>query len=468
MRKVSASAILCGWVVGGFLLFSCNLNPPPGKSKNLLIFCIDTLRVDHVGTYGYQRPTTPRIDSLASQGTTFLDARAHSSWTIPSTASLLTSLLPAEHGAVVPGKIKNFSRENPSSLIRTEVRTLSEILKEAGFRTGLFSGNVNVTENFTRGFDVVEGRPLEDATKITDKAMAWLAQDLDSRFFVYFQYIDLHEPVRPPEPYFSYFKVADGSKSGAQHGGWAFGRLTDEDSPDFQSFKNHRIAVYDGALKYVDSEIGRFLDFLDEKGALADTIVVITSDHGEEFWDHAGVEREIGGDPRNIWGIGHGHSLFGELLRVPLVFWGSRFPAGKTVDCPVGLIDVAPTVLNLLAVDGPLERTGRDLSSFIWGPVTDHCHQVPVIAEAIAWGPETRAVVWKEWKLIVRDDGLELLYNLRKDPAEKHDVAAKLPEIRAELRSLLTDRTSNKYEPGRQMAIDDEMAKHLKSLGYLQ
>ena len=485
-RRVSRRSVLPGhqalskavpvcwvWSVGVLFLLSCHSPVQPAarleSSRNLLILCIDTLRADHVGSYGYHRPTTPRIDRLATAGTLFLNARSHSSWTVPATASLLTSLLPSEHGAIVTGEIKNVSKENPSLQISEDVETLADILSREGFRTGLFSSNVHVAGRFARGFDIAEGRPLEKAGGLTEKALDWLSQDQTERFFLYFQFMDTHQPLRPPEPYFSYFEVADGNERGEKHEDWAFGRLEDSSLPSFQSYREHKIALYDGALRYLDSEVGKLLDTLSDRQLLEDTLVVITSDHGEEFWDHADIGREVGGDPRGIWGIGHGHSLFEELLHVPLIFFGKSIAQGKLIDCEIGQIDVAPTVLEFLAMDKSPQMKGRSLAKLLVqdSPV-DECPEVPIIAESIAWGPDTKGVIWKQRKLIERNDGVTLLYDLRSDPDEMHNLAAELPEIKTGLQSLLAERGDHVERLGEPMLIDEERAEALRALGYIE
>ena len=244
--------------------------------------------------------------------------------------------------------------------------------------------------------------------------------------------------------------------------------MTDPDSPDFQSFRRHKIALYDGALRFVDREIERLLDGLDEFGGLAGTLVVITSDHGEEFWDHAETERQAGDDPRGIWGVGHGHSLFEELLRVPLVFWGQQIAEGITLDCPIGQIDIAPTVLELLAIArGPDMRGLSLIELLIEGSEAVGCPEVPFVADAIAWGPESRAVIWKGIKLIERGDGV-MLFDLRSDPGESRNLASDRPQLVAALRSMLRDQVDEIGQLGEPMIIDDETLKNLRTLGYLQ
>jgi len=463
----TAGLFLIPWV----LLGACRPTPPeafpPEPVRNLLVICIDTLRADHLRSYGYPRETTPRLDALATEGAVLERTYAHSNWTIPATASLLTSLLPSEHGAGLEGEIRNLGEAVPLQL-REEVRTLGQILAEASIRTGLFSGNPYLSGRFQRGFDAVDVA-RQDATTLTNKAVDWLREASASRFFLYMQYMDLHQPVEPPEPYFYYFKAASGGERGEKHKGWSFGRLNDGNSLDFQRFQDHKIALYDGALRYVDSEIERLLGVLEESGALADTLVVVTSDHGEEFWDHFELERDLGGDPREIWGIGHGHSMFQELLHVPLIVWGRPVASGERYDCEIGHVDVAPTLLALLGMEPLPDMRGKSLARLVVGQEGASCPDVPVVAESPAYGPDARAVIWRRRKLVERHDGVELLFDLRSNPGETHNLATAEPDTVNGLRLLLEldVRAAGERARDEQMDFDEDTIEELRALGYL-
>ena len=437
-------------------------------AQNLVIVCIDTLRADHLKSYGYHRPTAPHLDALAAAGTLLERATAHSPWTVPATASLLTSLLPSEHGAGLAGEVKNLSQATPSQPLET-VESLAQILQQAGFQTALFSGNPFLFGRFHKGFDFVEVN-RQNATSLTDKAAAWLHPEPEQRFFLYLQYIDLHAPIAPPEPYFNFFPVEEGGERNQRHEDWAFARQEDWSAVDFRRFKAHKIALYDGALRYVDSEIDRLLGLLAEMGSLEETLVVITSDHGEEFWDHADIGRQLGNDPRDIWGVGHGHTMYQELLHVPLVFNGPGVASNRRLACEIGHVDVVPTVLELLGLERTPAMRGRSLVPLISeGSAPDPCPASPILAESPAYGPDSRAVIWRGHKLIERQDGVTLLYDLRSDPDEQHDLAAALPHQVEGLRSLLNHQltSSEPSQGGLTMELDEETREQLRSLGYL-
>jgi arylsulfatase A-like enzyme len=430
-----------------------------------VILCIDTLRADHLGVYGYARDTSPRIDELAARGVVFEHAYSHSPWTVPSTASLLTSQLPREHGAGLSGRLDRNLRTSPPGKVSESAISIAQALKEAGFRSALLSANPFVAGSFQRGFDMAVSE-RQSASQLTDRAIQWLEEDDSAPFLLYMQYVDLHEPTQPPEPFASAFPVSEraGPRTEA-HKKWGFGKLSGPEQAGFESFKEHKLALYDGALRYVDSELGRLLERIDGLVGLDTTLVVVVSDHGEEFWDHAAIERQLGGDPRGIWGIGHGHSMFEEQLHVPLIFAGPGLGGGR-LDCEVGLIDVVPTLLEALGVEIPPAMRGSSLNSLLRAGGRDDCPDKPVIAESPAYGPDTNAVVWRRHKLIQRADGVDLLYSLRDDPQERDETGS--PRVLEGLRGVLAaHRETAVSDPSGAMTYDEDTRSQLESLGYL-
>jgi membrane-anchored protein YejM (alkaline phosphatase superfamily) len=264
----------------------------------------------------------------------------------------LSSQYPSGHGAEISGPNKHLDEE-PVRDIRDDVSILSDTLREAGFETALFSANPYLGGKLERRFDhaIVNRQPTP---ALNAKALAWLDQLEGRRFFMHLQYMDLHQPIRPPKQYFNMFPISDATRRGKAHTVWPrrFTRVTNPSDPRFKSFRNHKIALYDGALRYVDGEIGKFLAALRERGLRSQTLFVITSDHGEEFWEHAEIERALGGDPRKIWGVAHGHSMFQELLSVPLIFAGPRVPSGRRLSCPAGTSTLYPRFSSCWAFPG--------------------------------------------------------------------------------------------------------------------
>jgi arylsulfatase A-like enzyme len=453
------------------LLVAAGCARPAPRPINLVVVCVDTLRADHLGAYGYPRDTSPRLDALATGGVLFTDAAAQSNWTIPATATLLTSLYPSEHGARVDGAVKNLAETKPTQ-IRPEVRTLGQILKNAGFRTALLSANPYLFGRFQRGFERAVARRLS-ATELTDQALAWVEAHRAEPFFLYLQYMDLHHPIAPPEPYFGRFPVPGaGPRRREVHASWKFAREADPTDPEFQAFRAHKIALYDGALAYIDAEVGRLLDRLAAPDLAGRSLVVATSDHGEEFWDHLEAQRRLGGDPRGVAGVGHGHTMYQELLRVPLVFHGPGVAAGRRLDCPVRHLDVAPTVLDLLGVARPdalAAMRGRSLRPQLDGEEAEPCGPAAQVAEAPAYGPDAWAATWSGRKLIRRGDGVEQLFDLRSDPLERRDLAAAHPEVVEDLRRVLAAELVAPAggDGGERMEYDEERERQLRALGYL-
>jgi len=475
LLPLARAGVLGLLAVASIALGGGGARPPRRGPVNVVFVCIDTLRADHLSAYGYPQPTTPRLAELARRGMLFERAQAAAPWTVPSVGSLLTALYPGEHGAAVDGEIRQLDEQTPAQL-RPEVQSLGDLFHEAGLRTALLSGNPYLWGRFQRGFDLAVAE-RRTAAELTDRAVAWLAAAPEKPFFLYLQYMDLHQPTEPPPLYAGRFETAaqrrensgaePGARLGAKPSDQSFERQSDLGDRGFRSFRAEKIARYDGALLYVDAEIGRLLDALAQLGRQGDTLVVVTADHGEEFWDHAEAERHMGADPRGIWGVGHGHTLFQELLHVPLIVAGPGFPAGRRVSCGVSLLDVAPTLLAALGVPLRPEMRGTSLARFRGGDGAA-CPAEPLVAESTAYGPESRALLWRGWKVIEREGAGPALYDLARDPGERHDLAGCRPRTLAALSGLLAHELApHRRRPGDVLPPDLETARQLRSLGYL-
>ena len=435
------------------------------------MICIDTLRADHVSAYGYSRNTTPFVDSLAKQGVLFRHAYAQSNWTVPATASLLTSRLPSEHGAGIGGTIRLLAEDTPVLQIRENVDTLATILHRAGYKSGIFSANPFLKDSFTKGFDRAE-IGWKSAKDLTSAARQWLDQQpREKPFFLYMQYMDLHHPIQAPLPFFHYYKVSEGGTRQPEHMGWSWGGIRnpgDLKNPEFLRWRAHHVAIYDGALHNIDALIRRLYLHLEETGRAKDTLVVITSDHGEEFWDHAIEESTDRNNPRPYWGVGHGHTMYEELLRVPLILHGPSVTRERTVPCIARHIDVAPTVLDLLGMARPSTMRGTSLTSYFGQNAA--CRPTPVIAESPAYGPDSRAVIMNQRKLVSRGDGVQSAFDLRDDAQERNNLAARRPELVAALQTILARESTNAgaHEAGAAMIMDEETKRQLRALGYVQ
>ena len=300
--------------------------PPP----NVLLISIDSLRADHLGCYGYERDTSPNMDRLAREGVLFTQCSSSSSWTLPAHASLFTGLPISSHGCTAAASL-------------AEPRhTLAEAMRDGGYRTaGFWSGpylhpRFGLNQGFEQyvncaSFDF-EGKQLDvnkqshaDITnpKILEEVERWFASRPPGPFFMFVHMWDVHFDYIPPAPYDTQFSADyDGPVDGTP----PRERLEGQDLEQL-------IALYDGEIAWTDHHVGRLLELLAEQGVDEDTLVIVTSDHGEEFYEHGE--------------FGHRKTLFEESIAVPLLIRYPRsLPAGLKVETATSLMDLAPTILD--------------------------------------------------------------------------------------------------------------------------
>ena len=355
-RTLPVLLLLALWCIVGFPIKQriherralVKLPTASAGAPNVLVVVVDTLRADHLSTYGYERPTSPHLTQLAAQGTLFENAIAPSSWTLPVHASLLTGLYPDQHHV-----------ESDGSLLGWDYPVLGDEFMARGYRTAAFSANTLLfsrRRGFGRGFihfeDDFQSLPssfaqtfygdlikhllfhLElkrdlfgrrSAQQINRHALRWI--DSGHRpFFVFLNYMDVHDPYRPPEPYLHrYTKLKNPGSRASEHWDW-FEHLTPQQ-------RQGAVDAYDGAINYVDDHIQQLMEQLQQRGLTRNTVVVITSDHGESFGEHGLMT--------------HGNALYRELIHVPLIFWApGRIPAGRRIDAPVSLTSLPATLLE--------------------------------------------------------------------------------------------------------------------------
>jgi arylsulfatase A-like enzyme len=431
------------------------------RAKNVIVLLEDTTRADALEPWNKStRVRTPALSRFATESIVFEHAIAQESWTKPSVASLLTSLYPETHQA------KTFDARVPQS-----VQLVSEIFKAAGFKTAAIIANGYVSDRF--GFDqgwdlyrnLIRDNQPTHAERTFGDALAWIEQNKDSPFFIYIQTIDPHVPYDPPEEMLRlydqqpYAGVVDPRRTADQ--------LTDFKKRDlsFDPRDRERLrALYDGELTYHDKWFGHFLDRLRQLGVLNDTVIVYTADHGEEFFEHGSV--------------GHGHTLYEELLHVPLAI---RFPGairgGTRVEESVELVDVVPTVLEMTGREPLPEAEGRTLTPFFHGGIAAG----PPLAFA-EFLEDRRAVVSNRWKLVFKGGG-STLFDLQNDPGETRDVSDTAPIAMRYARIMLgqflgspsrgqwwapvTESQSNRRQQER-VEVDPTLRDQLRALGYAQ
>ncbi len=432
--------------------------PAQPERPNVLLVIVDTLRADKLGCYGNERGLTPNIDRLAAEGAVFESASSHAPWTLPATASLLTSLYPRQHGA--GGSLPRFTR------LGRGIDTLPAVFRRAGYATASIVNVAFLGPDFglTRGFEHVDVKSFESnrrvrrAERTTDAALGWLDQrDAARPFFLLVHYFDPHAVYDPPQPFRRRFAAA-----------------ADREREDFVfGTREHMIALragrlalradviaraealYDAEIAYTDSHVGRLLEGLDARDLGSSTAVVFTSDHGEEFLEHDGFE--------------HGHTLYSELCHVPLIVRARGAPAAR-VPQGVGHVDVAPTLTELSGLPTPDTWVGSSLLPLLADPAAPGR---AVVAHGNFWGPPLTS--WRQGgeKLILRaevPDGAPELYAWRADPAERDDLAAARPERVNELRAALSafERVLPAAAPGARVELDAERLRELETLGYVE
>lgn len=388
---------------------------------NVLVYLVDTTRADHLSTYGYERETTPRLDAFARDGVVFERAWSPSSWTRAATASLLTGLDPARHGA-----------RSRSHKISVEAPLLAEALSEAGYSCASIVTNPHVVETwgFARGFEVFEDLGAltpnwqdADAARViarVEELLDGFAAD-PRPFFLYVHTIDPHGPNTPPEPYDTLF--TDDPRTPPLPGA-----LTPETPPE--DLEN-MLALYDAEIRFADEYFGRLLDGLESRGMLDDTLIVFTSDHGEEHLEHGRG--------------GHGQQLFEEVVRVPLVM---RFPggwrSGSRVRERASLLDVVPTVFSGVGLPVPEGLDGVDLRPAVQGLAKADWEQRPFFLDLDLVrhdGELHRAegILKGRWKYISEEEPLRrrYLFDLESDPGETANLLGEHPDVAEELQAIL-------------------------------
>ena len=408
---------------------SCRRSPPKSEiaPANLLLVTLDTVRADHVGAYGERSEATPNLDRLAREGVRFARAWSTVPLTLPSHASILTGLLPPRHGL----------RNNGVGSLPEDIPTLATHLRGAGLRTGAFIGAFVLDRRWglSRGFDTYDDEiSLEARSKagldaerpgreVVDHAVAWLDQQSNRPFFAWVHLYDPHAPYEPPEPYRTRFA----------------GR------------------PYLGEIAAADHEIGRLLAELERLGLLNDTVVAVAGDHGEALGEHDELT--------------HGLLLYEGSLRVPMVLYRpGLLPEGWTVEEPVSLVDLGPTVAALLghpiAATGATRLDGRDLAARL------RKRREP---DAVDLYAESRYPATFGWSPLaaLRRGGLKFvaapraeLYDLAQDPAEKRNLLERRPDLASQFTPALAKLAAGSTEAAA-VELDSEARAKLASLGYI-
>jgi len=452
-RGPGAALLRVGLGLVGLGLAACGTAPPPA---NVLVYVVDTLRVDGVGAYAPSHVETPAFDRMAREGVVFDDAFANSSWTRASVGSLFTGRFPRAHAA-----------RTRDDVLDDRVPTLAGTLRGHGYRTGFVSTNPNVSTvfGFGRGFDEVielyqrprSGRVgtralIASADDVTDAAIGWIDR-AQRPFLLVVHTIDPHTPYAPPPG----FDASPDDPRAAYPADFPRGPLAGEARARVR-------ALYDAEVRKNDAAFGSLLDALDARGIAEDTLLVLTSDHGEEFWDVRPGRR------------GHGNALSEAQLRVPLLVRFPRSPRVAPGTRRTGLVagvDLMPTLLDLLGLPSPAGLDGR--SAF-------DSAAAPTFASTELDGHRLYAIIDPPWKLVwdaSRDE--ERLYRLhpgagapgapvgtpaREPVADSAEHAERRAQLRRRLHAHLSSEGGSGARP-RAGELPPDVRDALEVLGYL-
>jgi len=349
--------LLVFWLVWGLLAGPPAAAKPQAPRTDVLVILIDALRADRLGAYGYSRNTSPRIDALASESIVFGNVYAQSPWTKPSIPTLFTSLYPVQHG-VYEGEAHVGGGRLESDVLDDSFTTLAEVFAAAGYETlGLVNNaHLEPEDGFAQGFDRYEHGSFT-AAEINAKFLDFLATREDDRpFFAYLHYLDAHWPFQPESPFRERFVGNSPEASLFDRDSWKGLRERINDaSLELSEVDRARLQdQHDGGVGQLDHRLGQLFDALRAQGLLDQTVLLLTSDHGEELLDHGAV--------------GHGGTLYREVIEIPLLI---RLPGGagsQKSARPARLLDVLPTLAALAGVEAPAEVEGRDLLAPEAGP----------------------------------------------------------------------------------------------------
>src|SRR3990172_3649507 len=405
---------------------------------NILLFTIDACRPDHFGCYGYNRNTTPNIDKIASEGVLFTHAFSQSAWTTPGMISIFTSLYPPTHGV-----------DAKDRTLEDDVLTLTKVLKKNGYAAPVLPKFVDIPNYWHLGFEVVDKKQFQ--AEEGEDLLKLLEAYKDQRFFIWYHYHGLHLPYNPQNPYDKIFQEDIFSGISADTEAVSVVKkksVIKNNSVNFNSTdRKVIIALYDGQVRQLDDYIGQLTGKMKEWDILDNTVIIVTSDHGEELFEHGF--------------IGHASTslnakLYDEIIHIPLIIWWPKKIKHRVAGELVQQIDIMPTILDMLGIPPSEGLQGYSLLSSIEGKAENNSR--PVFCETILGGFQStkemedirlRCIRTNEWKLIYTSmpvsnvgsgglgDGKYELYNLNNDPKEERNIFENHPEVAKELKKKL-------------------------------
>jgi arylsulfatase A-like enzyme len=479
----SPTGFLARWAATSLLCSACEEQPAihadaARKSASVLpdvvLVSVDSLRADHLGCYGYGPPTSPTLDALAQGGIRFAAAYSTTSWTLPAHAALFTGLFDVSHGLI-----------DKTLRLGEQHETLAELLRAQGYQTaGFFSGPflhpsfgvaqgfetyVNcMSQNPVRGglrddLDAIHRNSHEDITG--PKILAAVEDFLDQAevqephrpLFLFLHLWDVHYDYIPPPAFVEMF---DPDYKGSIDGRNFFENadVRAEMSPrDLQ----HLLALYDGEIRFTDDILRQILAALERRGRSEKTLLVVTADHGDEFFEHGGK--------------GHQRTLYEEVVRIPLILhFPARLPAARVVRSPVSIIDIATTILALVGLSAPEHIQGRDLAPLWQEQEAQGAQRAPVLLGLFADGRNLRGVRSGSRKMLLDNLTREEFFDLSADPGEQQTLDESTPgyrKTRTLLRQLSKQADDLRLETGGSPKVEDldpAMLDRLRDLGYAE
>ena len=426
-------------------------------NPNVIILLIDALRADHLSCYGNIRKTSPNIDEFAKDSALFTQAISQATYTKTSIASLFTSLYPYQHG-VYGDTVDNIT----SDVLGEEEKTLAEDLLQNGFLTMAWVRNPHLRSymGFAQGFVEYHDRQheIEDINK---RFIKWLIEvGKNHEFFAYIHYLDLHDPYRPKPPYDTMYGVYSNVYSGIDLKNWGTYLIDIRESKrkleenDVEQLK----AYYDGQLTYIDSQIGLLLDELKKLGLYDNTLIILTADHGDGFMEHGFIS--------------HSYKPYDELLRVPLIikFPNSQF-GGEIVRSQVRLIDVMPTILDLLRIKTDSKLSGFSLLNYL-DDDRNKDKKIDFPTYAISEHNTRRisfaSIRTEKFKYIHFPDKEDEFYDLSIDPKEQNNIIDKRGDEAEKFNKMaLGVAQERKQKDTGKAVLDEQTVEELKALGYM-
>jgi len=438
--------------------------PALSSRPNVILYVIDTLRASYLEPYGATRVHTPHFSALAKQGVTFLSALAHTSWTRPSIVTLLTSQYETTHGTTTM-----------EHMLANAVPYLPETLRDAGYRTAAISMNGHIAPQwgFGRGFDsfarintertglLAPPEPRAYVDKLWAQYIApGIARDTGP-FFLYLHELDPHGPYTPPAPFDAMYPTHYRGQPEVEADHIALVRtgLTELEPEDIAFLETR----YRGEVSFIDAVLGSLVERLKAEGLAENTLLVVVSDHGEEFGEHGG--------------IGHSVTLYEEMLRVPMIWaWPDQVKPDRRDDTPIGLIDLAPTLLSLLGISIPAEMRGQDMAAAVRGTADRYAPRPLFAYKSDQPGRALQSVHYGPWKLIERMWGPMStfeLFNLEDDPGEVTNRWIGEAIVGGALRQAMawerhTSGPAAATELNKLETLDPETIEQLRNLGYVQ